>query len=209
MSTIECKQINKLTGNRRRELYKWGVRTRQRVPEEISFLIYTLASSGRNRVNFLQSNLVGIKSTLLAFFKSDWNQIKSVFYAFFELDWNWIKSSLLLAFFDGNQISTFDMKQANFFWCQSNYYLLEAKIMWLEFNFQSAFLVTVTLFSNCLSHECQLLLGLLEYFTQPVCFVKNASNSNKNRNIYPGFSINVRHVSTQSIWHFLSFWLSD
>jgi hypothetical protein len=115
MSTIECKQINKLTGNRRRELYKWGVRTRQRVPEEISFLIYTLASSGRNRVNFFQSNLVGIKSTLLAFFKSDWNQIKSVFLAFFELDWNWIKSSLLLAFFDGNQISTFDMKQANFF----------------------------------------------------------------------------------------------
>jgi hypothetical protein len=47
------------------------------------------------------SNQIGIKS----------NQS---YLAFFELDWNQIKSSLLLAFFDGNQISTFDMKQATF-----------------------------------------------------------------------------------------------
>ena len=179
------------------------------MPEEISFLIYTLASSGRNRVNFLQSNLVGIKSTLLAFFKSDWNQIKSVLFSILRIRLESNQIITFVGFLRWKPNQHFWHKTSQLFWCQSNYYLLEAKISGLEFNFQSAFLVTVTLISNCLSHECQLLLGLLEYFTQPVCFVKNASNSNKNRNIYPGFSINVRHVSTQSIWHFLSFWLSD
>ena len=122
MSTIECKQINKLTGNRRRELYKWGVRTRQRVPEEISFLIYTLASSDKNRVNFLQSNLVGIKSTLLAFFKSDWNQIKSVLF------------SILRIRLESNQIITFigflRWKPNQHFWHEtSQLFLVSIKLL--------------------------------------------------------------------------------
>ena len=124
MSTIECKQINKLTGNRRRELYKWGVRTRQRVPEEISFLIYTLASSGRNRVNFFS-------------IKSSWNQINTFGILQIRLESNQISLfSILRIRLESNQIITFvgflRWKPNQHFWHEtSQLFLVSIKLLFV------------------------------------------------------------------------------